>query len=81
MAKPKYVPPGGIEGEESLTECARRETLEETSLSVELGKIAYIREFVELGYTTARCFPQRHRTQVRSWRARIRTLASLIQPI
>ena len=35
---------------ESLVECARRETLEETGLSVELGGIAYIREFVEPGY-------------------------------
>ena len=46
-----WVPPGGgVEGEESLKECARRETLEETGLSVELGNIAYIREFVEPGY-------------------------------
>ena len=46
-----WVPPGGgVEGEESLFECARRETLEETGLSVELGRIAYIREFVEPGY-------------------------------
>ena len=46
-----WVPPGGgIEGEESLIECAQRETLEETGLSVELGRIAYVREFVEPGY-------------------------------
>ena len=46
-----WVPPGGgVEGEESLAECARRETLEETGLSVELGKIAYIREFIEPKY-------------------------------
>ena len=46
-----WVPPGGgVEGEESLLECARRETLEETGLSVELDRIAYIREFVEPGY-------------------------------
>ena len=46
-----WVPPGGgVEGEESLAECARRETLEETGLSVELGNIAYIREFIEPGY-------------------------------
>ena len=46
-----WVPPGGgVEGGESLLECARRETLEETGLSVELGRIAYIREFVEPGY-------------------------------
>ena len=46
-----WVPPGGgVEGEESLEECARRETLEETGLSVELGNIAYIREFIEPEY-------------------------------
>ena len=46
-----WVPPGGgVEGGESLVECAQRETLEETGLSVELGRIAYIREFVEPGY-------------------------------
>ena len=46
-----WVPPGGgVEGEESLFECAKRETLEETGLSVELDRIAYIREFVEPGY-------------------------------
>ena len=46
-----WVPPGGgVEGEESLEECARRETLEETGLSVELGNILYIREFLEPGY-------------------------------
>lgn len=38
-----WIPPGGgVDGEESLVECARRETLEETGLSVELGRIAYI---------------------------------------
>ena len=46
-----WVPPGGgVEGEESLEECARREALEETGLSVELGNIAYIREFLEPEY-------------------------------
>ena len=46
-----WIPPGGgVDGEESLVECAQRETLEETGLSVELGRIAYIREFVEPGY-------------------------------
>ena len=31
-------------------ECARRETLEETGLTVDLGRIVYIREFVEPGH-------------------------------
>ncbi len=46
-----WVPPGGgVEGEESLQECARRETFEETGLTVELGNIVYIREFLEPGW-------------------------------
>ena len=46
-----WVPPGGgVEGDESLVECAQRETLEETGLSVEVGRLAYVREFVEPGY-------------------------------
>ena len=46
-----WVPPGGsVEGKESSMECARREVLEETGLSAELGRIAYVREFVEPGY-------------------------------
>ena len=49
--RPWWVPPGGgVEGEESLMDCAQREVLEETGLSVELGRIAYVREFVEPGY-------------------------------
>ncbi len=46
-----WVPPGGrVEGDESLIECARRETMEETGVSVELGKIAYVCESVEPDY-------------------------------
>ena len=46
-----WVPPGGgVEDDESLVECAQRETLEETGMSVEIGRIAYVREFVEPGY-------------------------------
>ncbi len=49
--QPWWVPPGGgVEGEESLMECAKREALEETGLSVELGEIVYVREFVEPGF-------------------------------
>lgn len=43
-----WVPPGGrVERGESLIECARRETLEETGILVDLGKIVYVRETVE----------------------------------
>lgn len=49
--EPWWVTPGGgVEGEESLTECAKREVLEETGLSVELGRIAYVGVFVEPGW-------------------------------
>lgn len=43
-----WVPPGGgVEGSESLTECAEREVLEETGLIVQVGKLIYLREFIE----------------------------------
>ena len=46
-----WIPPGGgVEGAESLEECVKRETLEETGLSVELGDIAYVRDFLDVGY-------------------------------
>ena len=44
-----WVPPGGgLQHPESIYDCAKRETLEETGLSVELSTIAYVREFVEI---------------------------------
>ncbi|HTY82129.1 MAG TPA: NUDIX domain-containing protein [Dehalococcoidales bacterium] len=43
-----WVPPGGgVEDSESVYDCAKRETYEETGLTVELGKILYLREFIE----------------------------------
>jgi 8-oxo-dGTP diphosphatase len=52
-----WVPPGGsVEGEESIFECARRETLEETGLRVDLDRIVYIQEFVEPGYHFCKFF-------------------------
>ena len=49
--EPWWVTPGGgVEGEESLAECAKREVLEETGLSVELGRIACVGVFVEPGW-------------------------------
>ena len=45
-----YLQVAEIEGDESLEECARRETLEETGLSVEIGDIVYVRDFLEPGY-------------------------------
>jgi ADP-ribose pyrophosphatase YjhB (NUDIX family) len=46
-----WVPPGGrLEGNESIFDCARRETFEETGLHVELDRILYVQEFWEPDY-------------------------------
>ena len=44
-----WVPPGGgvINGE-TIYDCAKRETHEETGLDIELGRILYLREFIDL---------------------------------
>jgi 8-oxo-dGTP diphosphatase len=52
-----WVPPGGsLVGDESIFECAQRETFEETGLQVDLGPIVYIQEFVEPGYHFCKFF-------------------------
>lgn len=52
-----WLPPGGsLEGDESILDCARRETFEETGLSIEPGHILYIQEFVEPGYHFCKFF-------------------------
>ena len=52
-----WVPPGGgLQGSESIFECARRETLEETGLDVELDRILYIQELWEPGYHFCKFF-------------------------
>ena len=52
-----WVPPGGsLEGSESIYECAKREMIEETGLSVKLDKILYIQEFWEPGYHFCKFF-------------------------
>ena len=52
-----WVPPGGkLQGEESIFDCARRETMEETGLSVVLDRIIYIVEFAEPGYHFCKFF-------------------------
>lgn len=48
------LPGGGLEPNESLAECARREVLEETGIPVRIGKIAFLREWVVPQYTKAR---------------------------
>ena len=52
-----WVPPGGkLQGEESIFDCARRETMEETGLSVTLDRIIYIVEYAEPGYHFCKFF-------------------------
>ena len=54
-----WVPPGGkLQGGESIFDCARRETMEETGLSVELDHIVYIVEYAEPGYHFCKFFIQ-----------------------
>ena len=40
------LPGGGLKPHESLAECARREVLEETGIPVQVGRIAFLREWV-----------------------------------
>ena len=52
-----WVPPGGkLQGDESIFDCARRETMEETGLSVVLDRIIYIVEYAEPGYHFCKFF-------------------------
>ena len=44
-----WVPPGsGVINGETIYDCAKRETHEETGLNIELGQILYLREFIDL---------------------------------
>src|SRR5947209_3696134 len=47
------LPGGGLNPNESLAECARREVLEETGISVRVGRIAFIREWVVPKYVSS----------------------------
>ena len=52
-----WVPPGGkLQGHESIFDCAQRETMEETGLSVALDRIVYIVEYAEPGYHFCKFF-------------------------
>ena len=54
-----WVPPGGkLQGIESIFDCARRETMEETGLSAELDRIVYIVEYAEPDYHFCKFFIQ-----------------------
>ncbi|HYM14032.1 MAG TPA: NUDIX domain-containing protein [Steroidobacteraceae bacterium] len=41
-----HPPGGGMEPHESLAECAAREVMEETGIAVEVGRVAFLREWV-----------------------------------
>jgi phosphatase NudJ len=47
------LPGGGLKPHESLAECARREVLEETGISVRVGRIAFLREWIVPRFTLA----------------------------
>ena len=52
-----WLPPGGkLQGNESIFDCARREAMEETGLSVELDRIVYIIEYVQPDYHFCKFF-------------------------
>jgi len=47
------LPGGGIEPHESLADCAQREVFEETGVTVRVGTIAFLQEWVVARYTSA----------------------------
>jgi 8-oxo-dGTP pyrophosphatase MutT (NUDIX family) len=52
-----WLPPGGgLEGYESILDCARREAYEETGLTVDLDRIVYLEEYYEPGYHFCKFF-------------------------
>jgi ADP-ribose pyrophosphatase YjhB (NUDIX family) len=54
------LPGGGLNPHESLAECARRETLEETGIPVRVGRIAFLREWIVPKYVQSTA-PDPHR--------------------
>lgn len=52
-----WLPPGGSQiGSESIFDCARRETFEETGLVVDLERILYIQEFIDQDFHFCKFF-------------------------
>ena len=43
-----WIPPGGgVEDDESIFDCARRETFEEAGIEVDFDRIVYLRQFID----------------------------------
>ena len=48
-----WIPPGGgLAGDESIFDCARRETFEEAGIAVDLDRVVYLGQFVDEYFDT-----------------------------
>ena len=48
-----WIPPGGgLAGDESIFDCARRETFEEAGIAVDLDRVVYLSQFIDEYFDT-----------------------------